>query len=283
MNGNPSSPKRETRPGGALRVLAVICAAVLLAMCLSGCGPLRIADQGSDMACDITEPFENVDIEVVSCDVDFSVGGDTCVVQYRGPSRMACTAGVKNGTLCIEEKMARRLSIRNLFGFRDAQLTVFLPQKQYDELELETVSGDVDLDDGDIFRTLELSTVSGNIDLAGAAGGDVTLASVSGDIKFRDAEVRRLDVTTTSGKADVTGVIAEGRAELSSVSGHITILSSDAESLEISTISGDVHTALLTSKEFVTHTTSGEVAVACSLPGAGRCGITTVSGGIRCE
>lgn len=271
------------RPGRLVRVLSVLCAAALLAALLSGCGLLRRQARGGDMACDITEPFEDVSVQGISCDVSFSVGGDTCVVEYHGPSRMACTAEVKNGTLVIQEKLARRLSLRNLFNLKDSRLTVFLPQRQYDELTLEIVSGDIDMPSGDVFRDLELMTVSGDIKLAGAGGGDVTVETVSGDVEIRDGRVSQLKVRTTSGSMELTAVLAEDQAALRTVSGNIDILSSDAESLEISTTSGDVHTALQTAKEYVTHTTSGEVTIASNVPGAGRCGITTVSGDIRCE
>lgn len=292
MNENPLpspeyDPQRSERPSGrAGRITAILIVAAIVIVGFATRGWLfRPVTGGGDMTCDITEPFEDVSIGCVSCDVSFSVGGsDTCIVEYRGPSRMVCTAEVRHGTLVIEEKLARRLSIRNLFGFQDSQLTVFLPAKQYDELTLETVSGDVDLPAGDSFRTMQFTAVSGEVELSGAAGGgDVTVETVSGDVEIRDADVRRLKVSTTSGEQVVKGVMAEDWAELSSVSGNIELLDSDAERLEISTISGDVHTALQTVKEYVTDTTSGEVSVAKNVPGAGRCAISTVSGDITCE
>ena len=291
MNENPlpspeSDPQEpERRPGRAAVIL------IILAILIAGVGvrvllhrPI-LGGMGGDMACDITETFEDVSIQGISCDVSFSVGGgDTCVVEYRGPSKMVCTAEVKHGTLVIEEKLARRLSILNLFGLRDSKLTVFLPAKQYDELTAETVSGDVDLPVGDSFRALKVATVSGEVSLSGAAGGgDVTVETVSGDVEIRDADVRRLQVGTTSGEQVVKGVVAEDWAELNSVSGNIEMTASDADSLEISTISGDVYTLLNTVKEYATSTTSGEVSVAQNVPGAGRCSISTVSGDIRCE
>lgn len=265
------------------RVLTILCAAAILAACLSGCGMLGWTARGGDMSCDIAEPFEDVSIHCVSCDVAVSVGGaETCAVEYRGSSRRACTAEVKNGVLQIEEKFAHRLSIRNLFGTRNAKLTVFLPQGQYDALELRTVSGDVELEDGGLFRGVQITTVSGDMDLAGA-GGDVTLESVSGNMKLRDGSAGDLTVGTTSGDVAVTGVDVAGQAELRTVSGDVTLLDTDASSLSIRTTSGDVHTALQTAKEYVAHTTSGEVAIAANTVGAGRCEIATVSGDICCE
>ena len=271
-------------PGRSAHALPILCAAVLLAVCLSGCGLLSRTDRGGDMACSFKEPVESVHIECESCDVRFSVGGgDACAVEYLGPSRMACTAEVKNGTLRIEEKRVHRLMFWNWFSRRSSKLTVFLPREEYDELELSTVSGDVDLDDGDLFRDVWITTVSGDIDLTGAGGGEAVLSSVSGDMAFRDGSARELSVSTTSGDVTVTGVDVAGRAELSTVSGDVALLDADAESLSISTTSGDVSTDLRTAKEYVTHTVSGDVSVASSQPGAGRCEIETISGEILCR
>ena len=290
-------------PGRLSRVLPILCAAALLAVCLCGCVTVEWPGQGGDMACSFEEPVESVRIQCESCDVSVSDGGDTCAVEYRGPSRMACTAEVKNGTLQIEEKRVHRLSFWNWFSRKSSKLTVLLPREQYDALELCIVSGDVKLEDGDLFRDLRIVTTSGDMDLTGAGGGEVILESVSGDVKFRDGNASGLSVGTTSGDVAVTGVDVSGRAELSTTSGDVTVtgvdvtgraeisttsgdvalLDADAESLSISTTSGDVRTELRTPKEYVTHTGSGDASVASSQPGAGRCEIETVSGEILCR
>ena len=314
MNENPLpspqyDPQRpERRSGRARSITSILVVAAIVVAGLATRGwlfrPAADGGTGGDMACDITEPFEDVSISAVSCDVEISVGsGDTCVVEYRGPSRMACTAEVKNGTLQIEEKRIRRLSFWNWFSRKITKLTVFLPQDEYEGLTLETVSGDVKLEDGDLFRDLRIVTTSGDMDLTGAGGGEVALESVSGDVKFRDGNASGLCVGTTSGDVTVAGVDVTGQAELSTTSGDVAVTSvdvtgqaelsttsgdvalrdADAESLSISTTSGDLRTELRTPKEYVTETTSGEVTVTASQAGAGRCSITTVSGDILCE
>jgi len=302
---DPQRPERRSGRAGGIATVLVVAAIVVAGLATRGwlLRPAAGSGTGGDMSCDITETFEDVRISTVSCDVSVSAGGDTCVVEYRGPSRMACTAEVKNGTLQIEEERVRRLSFWNWFSRKISKLTVILPREQYDALELGTVSGDVKLEDGDVFRDVRIVTTSGDMDLTGAGGGDVTLESVSGDVKFRDGNASGLSVGTTSGDVAVTGVDVSGRAELTTTSGDVTVtgvdvtgqtelsttsgdvalLDTDAESLSISTTSGDVRTELRTPKEYVTHTGSGDVSVANSVPGAGRCEIETVSGEILCR
>ncbi len=275
----PEEPRRSS-----VRAVSVIIVAALLLVGLGARGLLRRSARGGDMSCVITEPFRDVSIQTVSSDVIFTVGGDSCAVEYRGPSRMACTAEVKNGALVIEEKTTRRWPlVLGLFEDRGNRLTVSLPREAYDALSVETVSGDIEMPDGGVFEDLEMTTVSGDVALSGTEDGDVTVETVSGDVQIRDGSLESLSLNTASGDQTVTSVLADGRMELSTVSGGISLLASDAESLEISSISGDVYTLLLTPKEYVTDTASGDVTIIASRQGPGRCGITTVSGDILCE
>ena len=280
-----NEPQETPRRGHSVRAASILCAAVILIAGLAVRGFFHRSSQGGDMSCTVSESFEDIRIETVSGDVNFSVGGtDTCIVEYHGPSRMKCTAQVKNGTLVIEEKSAGRWPWNwSLFGTHSGRLTVFLPQRPYGALSAETVSGDIELPSGIAFRSLSFAAVSGDISLAGAETGSLTAETVSGNTEIRGGSVSSLSVSTTSGDQTVTSVTVAGRAELSTVSGSIAVLASDAESLEISTISGDVNTELLTPKDYITSTTSGEVSVIPSQPGSGRCGISTVSGNIVCR
>lgn len=284
---DPQEPRRGS--GRSSRVVSIVVVAAILIAGLGLRGLLRYRPVGSggDMSCDVTQQYESIRIQTVSCDVDIDVGtNDTSSVEYRGPSRMVCTAEVHNGTLVIEEKSAGRwLSLRNLFSFRnwESKLTVYLPEREYKALSVETVSGDVEIPRGGVFRVLDLATISGEIELAGTEESDVTAETVSGDVNIRSGSMKSLTVGTTSGELSATNVSVYGPAEFNSVSGDIDFLYSDAASLTVSAISGDVHTAILTPMEYITHTTSGEVSVAASQPGAGSCRITTTSGDILCE
>ena len=122
---DPQRPERRSGRAGGIVTVLVVAAIVVAGLVTQGwlLRPAAGGGTGGDMSCDITETFEDVRIDVVSCDVSVSAGGDTCVVEYRGPSRMACTAEVKNGTLQIEEKRVRPLSFWNWFSRKISKLT----------------------------------------------------------------------------------------------------------------------------------------------------------------
>ena len=282
---DPQEPQRRSGNSGRVATVIVVIAILIAGLGVRGLLRLGPAGTGGDMSCDVSAQYENVRIEAVSCDIVFSVGStDTTSVEYRGPARMTCTAEVHNGTLVIEEKRSGLwLSLMSLFGVRDSKLTVYLPETQRDALKVETVSGNVDLARAGCFRMVEIAAVSGDIELAGTGNTDVTVETVSGDVAIRSGSARSLYVGTTSGDVSVRNLEVDGRVELSTISGEIDFLSSDAQSLDITTTSGDVHTAILSPKDYVTNTVSGDVSVTETQPGAGRCGISTISGDILCE
>ena len=321
-----NEPPKPARRGPSTAAVSAIVIVVLLLLGFGLRGFLaRTGPGGGDMTCNISERFENVRVETVSADVRFRVGGsDTCIVEYKGPSRMRCTAEVKNGTLTVAEKPARRwpFGLWGLFGTHRVEVTVFLPERQYDELSIETASGDIEAPSGGVFRELSVSSTSGDQILDGVEADSLTAQSTSGNVSVQNSRLGSLDVSTTSGdqKAastdiaghagfeavsgnisvqngsfgslavsttsgdqDIASAAVDGHASFSAVSGNISLLASDAGSLEFSTTSGDVCTELLTPKEYITETTSGDVSVPVSAPGAGRCSVTTVSGDITCQ
>ena len=320
-----NEPPKPARRGPSIAAVSAVVIAVLLLLGLGLRGVLARTGPGGDMTCNIGERFEDVRVETVSADVRFHVGGsDTCIVEYKGPSRMRCTAEVKNGTLAVVEKPARRwpFGLWGLFGTHRVEVTVFLPERQYDELTVETASGDIEAPSGGAFRSLSFSSVSGGQMLDGVEADSLTAQSTSGNVSVQNSRLGSLSVSTTSGdqdaaSADIAGHAAfeavsgnisiqnsrlgsltvsttsgdqdaestdiAGHAELSAVSGKISVTSSDAGSLEFSTTSGDVYTELLTPKEYITETMSGDVSVTASESGAGQCAVTTTSGDITCR
>lgn len=109
---------------------------------------------------------------------------------------------------------------------------------------VETVSGDVRLNLNS--REVDVESVSGNIALRGRIAGSIEVETVSGDLDLdtRGERLANLDVASVSGDAAVRGGIADsGRFRFESVSGEVCLaLPRDASArVEASSFSGDIH------------------------------------------
>ena len=88
-------------------------------------------------------------------------------------------------------------------------------------------------------------------------------------------------MTTTSGDISLKETVIDADIFIKSTSGEVSLESCDGSEITIKTISGDVEGSLRSVKNFITHTTSGDVYVPDSDSSASTCEITTTSGDIH--
>lgn len=253
----------------------------------------------------ISESFEHICIQEMSADVRFLPSEDhQCRVICQDREGLTHTVGVSDGTLtvgCIDSRDKWYEHIGFFWGrnWEAATVTVYLPAQEYGALTLQTTSGNVSIPEGFTFGEARLATTSGEIDFAGTVSnrlqidstsgdielshtvcGSVEIATTSGDVEVSDLASDTLTSRTTSGEMTLSAVQVRNLAELEAISGDIALEHSDAGSFRIKTTSGDIEGALLSGKNFVTHTVSGDVRVPPSDSTANVCEVTTTSGDI---
>ncbi len=252
---------------------------------------------------EITENFENIEIDEIECDVIFLPSKDgKCRVEATESEKIISETEVVGNTLTVTRKDTRAWYERIGFvWWGDMTLTVYLPAREYGELTLKTVSGNIDLRENFSFRSANVASTSGDIEFFCSAeeglhlestSGDITLnnssvgadakvKTVSGDITLRSVNARSLTLQATSGDIEADNVIISGKIYAKTVSGEIDFSASDAAVLEIKTTSGDVKCSLLTPKNIRANSTSGDIRLPEYAPASGSCEIDTMSGDIK--
>lgn len=251
---------------------------------------------------EVDKQFKNINIIDVEATICIEPSDNTnCKVLYSDGKEINHSIDVYNDTLTITRIDTRHWYERiSIFGDDDLTLTVYLPKKDYDNLFVKTVSGEIKVAESLKFKNAELYTTSGDIDAMLKESKDLTVKSVSGDIFIKDLlcgplevsttsgdielaniTVSRLNTNTTSGDTELSSVFVSGNVALNAVSGDIEFDDTDAKTLNIKTVSGSVLGRLLSSKNFIINTTSGDVYVPESDPFSGDCEIKTTSGDIK--
>jgi DUF4097 and DUF4098 domain-containing protein YvlB len=251
----------------------------------------------------ITDSFENINVNAVESDIIFLPSdGDTCEVVCEENEKITHNVSVKNNTLEISRKDLRKWyeHIDVFFGISDFEMQIYLPQGEYEKLHAVSVSGDIVVSDSFTFREAELETTSGNIsfesgtgdawygksvsgDISGKnlTGGNVDIKTTSGEIELEASAADSLHIVSTSGDISLEDVVCETDLFIKSTSGEVSLESCDGGEMTIKTVSGDVEGSLRSVKNFITHTTSGDVYVPDSDSSASTCEITTTSGDIH--
>lgn len=299
-----TSKKLWILAGVSLLILGLLLCAVALAV--SG-GFMGFADMSTPKyntnTYEITEAFEHIDIDEIECDVNFLPAEDgKCKITATESEKIYNEIKVVGDTLTVTCKDAREWYEKIGFvWWGETTLTVYLPEREYGELLIKTVSGDIDLAHSFTFLTANVSSTSGDIDFPCSASeglsiettsGDISLKdatvnaevkikSVSGDISIRSVNAHALSLTTTSGDIEANSVMVSGKLYAKSTSGDVEFSSSDAALAEIKTSSGDVYCEFLTPKNITTDTSSGDIRVPSSVPASSSCQIKTTSGDIK--
>ena len=244
---------------------------------------------------EVSEAFTNLDISVISDDVRLLPAPDG-----------ACRV-VADDTLRIRMNQdGHEWSSWSIdFGPTAPDmgtLTLYLPESAYERVQIETVSGEIDMPSDFAVQSAALTTVSGTVRVSAAVeagltiqttsgdarvqnitGGDVQISTTSGDVSLAGIRAERLELESTSGEIELRDAAASGEARIETVSGEIDLDGFDAETIRIETISGDVEGSIRTPKRYEVSTTSGDVRVPDSDPNGGLCEVHTTSGDVELQ
>ena len=242
---------------------------IILAACLVVLGLIVTAlaflsfdsfDTGNQKTYEITEPFQNIRIDVDTTDVRFFPSADgTCKVICTEKSRLSHTVSVQNDTLTIGTSDLRGWT-DHLFSFGTMSANVYLPQSQYASLVSESDTGDLDMPVGFQFTMAELEADTGDIRWQADVSGRLSITTDTGDVTLSDFHAELLEVETD------TGDVRFDRA--------------DGDSIYVETDTGDVKGTLLTEKLFRGQSDTGKVQVPWDTRG-GDCIIFTDTGDIE--
>ncbi len=251
----------------------------------------------------IEESFENIDIQTTEASVILLPSQkDTCEIVCAENDKITHTVSVENNTLKVVRKDTRKWYeyIGVFYSISDFEIKVYLPKSEYTMLRTASVSGDIVVPDTFAFSEADLSTtsgsisfeasiktaltgksVSGDMDVKNIAGGTVNLTTTSGEMDLEDTLADSINLRTTSGDISLENTAAAKELFIKSTSGEISLESCDGGDITIKTTSGDVKGSLRSEKQFVTHTTSGDVRVQDSAFAVEKCTVSTTSGDIR--
>lgn len=265
---------------------------------------------------DIEVRTKTADVSFVAWDE-----GNCKIVCYE-EERMQHSAEVKNGILMITVKDTTKWHDNIGISFDKPELTIYLPKTQYNTLQVRTYTGATKVPEDFRFETAKVKTDTGEIDWKASVAGGLTLETDTGDMSvdteilgrltvrtstgethvasakntsgvyvqsntgkiwLQNVTCRFLEVKTDTGEVRLEDTVAEVSSTITTETGHVIFEHFDAlEGLHVTTDTGDVTGTLLSEKQFLTETDTGEVNVPKNVDG-GLCSVTTETGDINIE
>ncbi len=267
---------------------------------------------------DIRDNFTKISISGAECDVKLlPTEKDHTTIQCSESDKIYHNVKVEDDTLSLTRVDSREWFEHFGIYWAEMEIVIYLPESEYEEFYVKTLSGDIKIPDNFIFgeakiistsgdiefsakthKDLKLHSVSGDIHIsklsaenieAQATSGDITLIkvetdkdltlkTVSGEIEGENITCKNLTSNSTSGGVEFEELISDEKIKITTVSGEIGLENCDGAELKLKSTSGNIHGKLLSGKDFYTNTTSGTVNVPRS--SGGRCDISTTSGNI---
>lgn len=181
--------------------------------------------------------IQNVLVEVSSTDVRFVRGGsDRIEVRVEGKAtpkiadKLSLKADAKGDTLRLGIDKADEFQIG--FHIMSVNMTVELPEKQWNQVKAKLSSGDVSVADVK-GATLEAQTSSGNVSMEGVQGTSIEAKSGSGNVALKNGEASAIVLDTSSGNVEASEFKADS-FKFHSGSGNARLRDGEAK------LSGDV-------------------------------------------
>ncbi|WP_010098393.1 DUF4097 family beta strand repeat-containing protein [Ornithinibacillus scapharcae] len=147
-------------------------------------------------------------------------------------------------TLSIElkEKRIRFLYFDTSFDFTGPVLKLYLPQKQYEELNIDGVNGRIDVKQIEVAYA-DIETINGKIELEELTTVETEVSSENGGIELHHVD-GNISSEVTNGSTLLVTDNLERSIDLESVNGKITIQSSKEPTnatIEVSVVNGKVN------------------------------------------
>ena len=158
-----------------------------------------------------------------------------------------------------------------------SELVVHVPEKS--SVKVAGVSADIDVTN--VLGILNLQSVSGDID-SEVHAADIEIVTVSGDVEVQgDDKAAHAELSTVSGDIDTQNLA--GEATVNSVTGDLVVVNSSFERVRMETVNGDIvfDSALSEDGTLSVETINGDLDINFSNAVSARFDIETFNGDIR--
>ena len=207
------------------------------------------------------EQIDNIDLKLKSSDVKFFVSenNELKIIQYGNNDSKEFEENKDSNSIQIIDNPINFMFFN--FG-NNSRYEVYLPNSYKGNLIVETVSGEITLNNFNLeLKKIEIQSVSGDIELDSSfITKESKFKTVSGEITINKVNSDEIVLDTTSGDIEINN-ISSSDSNITTVSGEIS-LNYVSNMVKIKTTSGDVEiNDLMINKDSKISTVSGEIGI----------------------
>jgi len=268
---------------------------------------------------EITQEFNSLSLNTITADIILIPTTDEkCKVVCYENEKVKHTVTVENGALTVSAKDERKWFDYIGINWNSEKITVYLPNSEYQALNVTTNTGDVKIPKEFTFASINVKTDTGDVDCYASSSGNMEIEATTGDINVAHLTAPNLSVKVTTGDIEIENVVCNdlqvitttGDVELSNIlcnnftskgstgdislekviatesfkversTGDVELERCDGFNIVIKTDTGDVKGSFASPKNVIASSDTGSVRVPSDHSGE-RCEITTDTGDIK--
>lgn len=263
--------------------------------------------------------FDDLKIDLSATDVEVIMTNEqtatvVCYEDEKEPHEVL----VEEGVLIVRNKSNKKWYEYIGINFNSPKITIYLPTKQYGNIEVAGSSGDVivkDLSAGSLKITLSTGDITlsgvnsegdiianlstGNVEIADSscrdfiltastghliaerlvAANEISVKQSTGEVKITDSSCLKFSSSASTGDLVLERVVAASEIRVTRSTGDVSLNSCDSARIYVKTDTGDIKGKLLSKMNFVTQTDTGKISVPDE-PSDKICELTTDTGDI---
>lgn len=224
--------------------------------------------------------IKNLYVELASENIEIfeTAASDFGIEIYCNNKQYIPQVKVKDSTLSIIRQKQFNIS---LFRYSRCDIKLFIPQeKNFNEIEIETSSAEIDINTDLIAGKIKISSTSGEIESNSCLYADnIKIKSTSGDINVKNLDADDIAIESSSGEIEL-GSYTGGTGSLRTTSGEISCEAFAAEYANFDSNSGQITIKNLDCDYFDSETTSGAQYFVLKNAPIAKSNITSTSGSI---
>ena len=228
---------------------------------------------------EINEPFESISINIATADVNiFPAEEEYARVLTYDSDNLYHSVKIVDGTLVVERVDDRNWFERLSPNFSEAEVAVYLPEREYHSLDIDASTGniqiysgisfgdvDIELSTGDVFyyatksESLEIDSSTGDITIANTSAVDVEISSTTGDVRILDIDCNSISVDSGNGGITLGELNIKEKLEIESSTGDIHINMINAGDMELESTTGVIDIFEVECSSLVCESGTGDV------------------------
>lgn len=268
---------------------------------------------------ELTEEFNDISVKTNTAGVKFVASQDEiCKVTCYEQEKSKHTVYVENGVLKVDVVDNRKWYDFVSISFKSPQITVSLPEKEYNSLFIKEKTGSIEIPKGFSFVNIDVTVTTGDVKCNANALENIKIKTTTGKIRVEDVSTDLLDLSVTTGDVYLSKIncgnlsvkvstgdtnvfqtkcknftskgstgdvylknlVATENFWIERSTGDIEFKECDANEIYIITDTGDIEGSLLTPKIFIADSDTGDVDVPKTTTG-GKCEVITDTGDIE--